>query len=368
LNCSSEFGITAVSINRITNQEPGENFMRAFARAFIATTVLSAATVLPAQQPTIIHGQATTEAADRGLNAAIDGSKRQNSATWIGYSVPVVNKFSSGWNSSHIAYLEGNGDVTVNDTEETTRSSDHAVILLRIADGVVAKIRVESSERELDAGGLRFVWLNGVSADDSVQVLTGLAKQSDVRHLRDSAVFAISIHQTNTATTALISLADAGNDLGLREKAAFWLANERGKDGLAAIQRFAHDNDPKFRENLTFDLTLSKDPTALNELIRMAHEDASPQVRKQAQFWMATKGGKRVTEDLRTLATNDPNEQIRKSAVFALSRLPGDEAATQLIAVADSSKDPVVRKQAVFWLGQSNDPRALEYLTKILKQ
>jgi len=54
--------------------------------------------------------------------------------------------------------------------------------------------------------------------------------------------------------------------------------------------------------------------------------------------------------------------------VFALSRLPGDEAATQLIAVADSSKDPAVRRQAIFWLGQSNDPRALEYLTKILKQ
>jgi HEAT repeat protein len=75
-----------------------------------------------------------------------------------------------------------------------------------------------------------------------------------------------------------------------------------------------------------------------------------------------------VSQDLRTLATDDPNEQIRRSAVFALSRLPGDEAATQLIAVADSSKDPTVRRQAVFWLGQSKDPRALEYLTKLLKQ
>jgi HEAT repeat protein len=83
---------------------------------------------------------------------------------------------------------------------------------------------------------------------------------------------------------------------------------------------------------------------------------------------MATKGGKKVTDDLRTIATNDPNDQIRKSAVFALSRLPGDDAATQLIAVADSSKDPVVRRQAIFWLGQSNDPRALDYLTKLLKQ
>jgi HEAT repeat protein len=83
---------------------------------------------------------------------------------------------------------------------------------------------------------------------------------------------------------------------------------------------------------------------------------------------MANKGGKKVTDDLRTIATNDPNEQMRKSAVFALSRLPSDEAATQLIAVADSSNDPAVRKQAIFWLGQSNAPRALDYLTKLLKQ
>jgi hypothetical protein len=342
--------------------------MRAFARA-VAITILSASTAMLAQQPTILHGQATAEAADHGLNAALDGLKRQNSAMWVGYSILVTNKFSSGWNSGNVAYLEGNGDSVVNDSEKSNPSSDHAVILLRIADGALMKLRVENPERELDAGGLRFVWLNGVNADDSVRVLADLARQGDARRLRDSAVFAISIHQTNAATAALISLAGASNDLGLREKAAFWLANQRGRDGFLAIQRLAHeDGDPKFREKLAFDLTLSKDPEALNELIRMAHEDTAPEVRKQAQFWMATKGGKKVTEDLRSLATNDPNEQIRRSAVFALSRLPSDEAATQLIAVADSSKDPIVRRQAIFWLGQSNDPRALEYLTKLLKQ
>jgi HEAT repeat protein len=343
--------------------------MRAFIHIFLATTILSTASSVSAQQPTVVHGQATTEAVEHGLNSALDGLKRQNSAMWIGYSIPVVSKFSSGWDSDKIAYLEGKSDSVVNDSEKSNASSDHAVILLRIADGVLMKLRVENPERELDAGGLRFVWLNGVNADDSVHVLTNLARQGDDRHLRDSAVFAISIHQTNAATTALIDLAGSSNDLGLREKAAFWLASQRGHEGFAAIQRLAHeDSDPKFREKLVFDLTLVKDPEALNELIRMAHEDPSPQVRKQAQFWMATKGGKRVTEDLRTLATSDPNEQIRRSAVFALSRLPGDEAATQLIAVADSSKDPAVRRQAIFWLGQSNDPRALEYLTKILKQ
>jgi hypothetical protein len=343
--------------------------MRTFLRVFVVANVLSVTTVLSAQQPAVTHGQITTEAADHGLGKTIDDLKPQKDPVWIGYSVPVVSKFSSGWNSNRIDYLEGNDASVANDSQGSNPSFDHAIVLLRIADGAVMKVHVESPERELDAGGLKFVWLNSVNVDDSVRVLTDLALRGDARHLRDSAVFAISIHQTASATTALISLTAANNDLGLREKAAFWLANQRGHDGFVAIQRLAREDvDPKFREKLAFDLTLSKDSEALNELIRMAHDDAEPQVRKQAQFWMATKGGKKVTEDLRTIATNDPNDQIRKSAVFALSRLPKEEAATQLIAVADSSKDPIVRRQAIFWLGQSNDPRALEYLTKLLKQ
>ena len=344
--------------------------MRPFLRFFIVILALSAAaTTLFAQQPAVVHGQITTQPADRGLGVALENLKKQKDVVWVGYSVPVVTKFSTGWSYSHTDYLEGNGSSVTTDSDRNTPSFDHAVILMRVADGSVMKLHVESPDRELDAGGLRFVWLTGVQPDDSVHVLTDLARQADARHLRDSAILAISIHQTGAATTALVSLAAPSNDLELREKAAFWLANQRGAEGLAVLEKFAReDSDPRFREKLTFDLTLSKDPAALNEIIRMAHEDASPQVRKQAQFWMATRGGKKVTEDLKTSAINDPNEQIRKSAVFALSRLPGDEAATQLIAVADSSKDPAVRKQAVFWLGQSSDPRALEYLTKILKQ
>jgi len=340
--------------------------MRIFLRLAIAVVALSTTNAVLSQQPTILHGQVTTD--DHGLGPALDGAKRATGITWIGYSVPVVSKFSNGWNWDHIEYLEGTNSETIQ-SDENRKTYDHANILIRVADGAVTKIRVSEPDRELDAGGARFVWLNTVNPDDSVRILTDLARQEDTKKVRDNAVFAISIQQTTSATAALVSLADPKNDLALRDKAAFWLANQRGAEGLAAIKQFArNDSDPKFREKLTFDLTLSKDPSALDEIIRMAHEDSSPQVRKQAQFWMANKGGKKVSDDLRTIATNDPNEQIRKSAVFALSRLPGDEAATQLIAVADSSKDPMVKRQAIFWLGQSNDPRALDYLTKLLKQ
>ena len=144
--------------------------MRAFVRAFVAAAVVLTTIAVFAQQPTILHGQATTETADHGLNAALDGLKHQNSVMWVGYSVPILSKFSSGWNSGHIAYLEGNRDSEVNDSEKDSQSFDHAMILLRVADGSVMKLQVENPERELDAGGLRFVWLNGVNPDDSVQI------------------------------------------------------------------------------------------------------------------------------------------------------------------------------------------------------
>ena len=131
--------------------------MRSFMRTLVATTILSSATVLFAQQPTVTHGQVTTEASSHGLGTVIDGLKQQKDVVWVGYSIPVINKFSSGWNSGHIDYLEGKNDAIGDESEGTRQSSDHAVILLRVADGAVMKLHVESSERELDAGGLRFV-------------------------------------------------------------------------------------------------------------------------------------------------------------------------------------------------------------------
>jgi hypothetical protein len=50
----------------------------------------------------------TTEGANHGLGTVIDGLKQQKDAVWVGYSIPGTNKFSSGWDSSQIDYLEGN--------------------------------------------------------------------------------------------------------------------------------------------------------------------------------------------------------------------------------------------------------------------
>ncbi len=343
--------------------------MRSFVRVVLIGALLSGSAALLSQaRPTVVHGQVSTEAAEQGLAAKLDQLKREPRPLWVGYSIPVEQSFHMGSNAK-TAYLEGERDGwTGGGGYGQDRAFDHALVLLRLSGGGVDKVRVESPDRELNAGGLRFVWLTGVTPGDSIRTLRSLAVKGGVEKLRQEAVFAISLHEDAEATPALAGLAGSGQEPELREKAAFWLASGRGHDGFVAIQRLAReDADARFREKLTFDLTLSHDPAAIEELVRMAHSDSSPKVRRQAQFWMATVGGKKVAADLRASAEKDPDTEVRKAAVFALSRLPSEEAAAQLIQVAQTSSDAAVRKQAVFWLGQSSDPKALDYLTRLLQ-
>jgi HEAT repeat protein len=63
-----------------------------------------------------------------------------------------------------------------------------------------------------------------------------------------------------------------------------------------------------------------------------------------------------------------PDTDVKKRAVFALSQLPKEEGIPLLIKVARTNQNPAVRKQAMFWLGQSKDPRALEFFAEVLSK
>src|SRR6202011_3976037 len=132
-----------------------------------------------------------------------------------------------------------------------------------------------------------------------------------------------------------------------------------------ALQRIAKkDPSTEVRAQVAFALSISKEPAALEEMIRIAHEDASGHVRGQAIFWLAQKAGKRAVSAIDNAIASDPD--VKKKAVFALSQLPKDEGVPKLIQVAENNRNPEVRKQAMFWLGQSQDPRGLGFFEKVL--
>lgn len=340
-------------------------------RFFFTVALLALSGELAAQQPTIVHAQLTSESVDRGLAAKLASLEKSSAPLWIGYAVPTLQPFHANWNGGRVSYLERQ-DSGGYSSDDKHAEADHAVILMRLAGGKIDKLRAESPEQTIDVGGIRFVWLQDVTPEESVTSLKTIALDPANRSQWDSAIFLISVHKASAALSALVAISGSDNELAAREKAAFWLAGGRGREGFEAIEKLARtDKNNRLRENLTFDLTLSKDPLSVDELIRMAHEDPSPRVRQQAQFWMAqtanTRDATKITAGLRKSAEDDPDAQTRRQAVFAVSQLTNGEAVSQLTQLAGNSRHREVREQAVFWLGQSKDPRALDYLTRLLK-
>jgi HEAT repeat protein len=314
-------------------------------------------------QPLLQNAKMRQEPAAPSLQAKLAELGRDAGPLWAGYEVSAIRSSGRHYgNGCGIQYLES-GRYAAGNTANPAPAAV-AYIFLRLADHAISKVEVASQGCEIDAGGMPVVWLTGVKQEESIAALRGIAERDN----SDSAVMAIGIHESPAATRALADLASARQSLRLREKASFWLASERGAEGWPALQQLAHDSDARFREKMTFHLTLVADPRATDELIRIAEGDADPQVRSQAMFWLAQKAGEKAAGFLASAAQNDPEVEVKKKAVFALTQLPKDEGVPRLIQVAETNSNREVRKQAIFWLGQSADPRALKYLEQVLSR
>jgi len=337
-------------------------------KAFV--TVLLAASGLFAQssKPDIANAAVETVAYSGDLQKQIHAS----APSWFGYAIDALQKDNDGccWNGQRGCSLEGENKGNVSVKQSSGRvaleGSGRMLILFRVQNDTVQKIRAFSFECPLDAGGLRFVWLTNVPTAASVAYLRGFATAQE-DHLADGAIFAIAQHTGAEADSVLEELIRPANPERTREKVSFWLGAARGAKGAELLKKMlASDPSENVRDKVTFALSVSKQPEALETLIAAAHNDPSAHVREQALFWLAQKAGKRAAETIQNAIENDPDTGVKRKAVFALSQLPKDEGIPKLIAVAQTQRNPEIRKQAFFWLGQSNDPRALAFIQQVL--
>ena len=345
-------------------------------QVWIVAATLAMSTLAVAQQAKVINAQLHSESASAGLAATVSRLEHGSGPLWLGYQVAATpgHRFSMCSGENQSANEDGCcGVYRLEDSDRGFQSNDNndapqmsINVLVRIDHGTVDKIRFIGSGCQLDAGGLSFTWLTDVNVDDSVAWLSSLATPEH-KHVTDEALAAIAMHATAKATTALEGFAGSSNPLWLREKGAFWLGAGRGHDGYLALKKMAADPDPEFRKKLSFDLFVSRDAAAIDDLIRMAKSDQNIGVREQAIFWVGQKAGAKAIAMLKDTVENDPEVGVKKKAVFAISQLPKDEAVPELLHVAQTNADPAVRKDAIFWLGQTHDPRALAYFEQILE-
>jgi hypothetical protein len=300
----------------------------AITSALVAAAGFGAAAA--AQQPRIENGAVAVQTAASPLAQSFRTLvAAQVQPAWIGYAVPVVDRdrvmccFGSGDNyiSGTVSgatccaacALERSSGTNISSRSEVTSPSgaiklegaDRMAVLYRIADRKVDRIRVFSEDCRLDAGGLPVEWLENVRAAESVALLESLAGAEPRDRVSSGAIMAISQHA---------------------------------------------------------------DPAALETLFRLARTGSQPRTRGDALFWLAQRAGDKVAAAIRERIDQDPDTDVKKKAVFALSQLPKDEGVPLLIQVARTNRNPEVRRQAMFWLGQSKDPRAVNFFAEILSK
>jgi len=333
---------------------------------------LAAGSVL-AQQPRVENARVETRTVSGGLDATLRAIlSGQTAPAWIGYAEPMIpgdRQMCCRNDDQRGCFLEPHtGSPAVSASANQTvklEGPTHLVVLYRIENHQVEKIRSFTPECTLDVGGLPFIWITGATPADSVRYLLNVAQSQR----SSGSVSAIALHADASADQALEQLAGPAESDQVRRQAIFWLGSARGKRGFELVSRILReDPNDKIREHAIFALTQSQEPEAMNAVVRAAHDDTSPRVRGQALFWLAQKAAQKTAQAaISDAIANDPQTEVKKRAVFALTQMPAGEGVPLLIQVARSNQNAAVRKQAMFWLGQSKDPRALAYIEEVLK-
>ena len=357
----------------------------------LASLLLSAA-LAAADQPKFVNAHVETRGVAGSLDATVKSvSAGESSPLWMGYAVPTTpprdgesrsmccgDHYNGQTNCGPCLLEESHGtNISTSDNRASggtvkLEGPQEMFVLLRIADHRIGKVHTFTEDCQLDAGGLRVIWLTDAKPAESVAMLAKIVTAGDFadgedREPANGALVAIALEADPSVDKTLESFVTADRPEKLRSETAFWMGTARGAAGLDALKRMAKsDPSTKVREQVTFALSVSHEPGSIEEMIRMAHDDESAPVRGQALFWLGQKAGQRAAGAITEAIENDPDTEVKKRAVFALSQLPKDQGVPMLIQVARTNKNPVVRKQAMFWLGQSHDPRALAFFEEVL--
>jgi HEAT repeats len=340
------------------------------------------------EAPQVVNAKLEARTAGANLSATMkEVVASPEGPMWIGYEVAAVpgehgdccGRYEGGTKNQskgvwHLEKENGNGGGSIHERSDLkTEANGKLWILYRVDRKRIERIVVSSNQCELDVGGLRLTWVKDVKSAESVTFLSGMVQGQEKsgggeNSLGEQALMAIALHADAEADKALARFSAPEQPERRRERASFWMGAARGAAGLAQLKTMAKmDPSSEVRAQVSFGLFVSKEPGATEEIIRMAREDGSPRVRGQALFWLAQKAGAKAENAITDAITNDPDTEVKKKAVFALSQMPKEEGVPRLIEVAEKNKNPEVRKQAMFWLGQTEDPRALAFFERVLK-
>lgn len=203
---------------------------------------------------------------------------------------------------------------------------------------------------------------------DELMKLYQAEQDSDVkRHI----LHAFSEMSSPRAQSKLLEVArNGGESADVRRQAIHWLGEKDDAAGLDELVKiYDSERDSDVRRQILHALSEMESPRAEDKLFEIARRGDDPEMRKQAIHRIGERAGKRSLDMLsETVDSTSAEAQVQIQAVRAISERPDGEAVPLLIKIAKTHPNAEVRKHAIRQLGESGDPRAVEYFGQILKK
>ncbi|MGH8310583.1 MAG: HEAT repeat domain-containing protein, partial [Steroidobacteraceae bacterium] len=234
----------------------------------------------------------------------------------------------------------------------------------RSADILITAIREDPDE---EVRKQAVFWLAQTRDSRVPGVLRDLVR-SGSRELQKNAVFSLTQLGGGEGNAALRELAGSDNTPEeIRSEAIFWLGQKSSSEnGQFLRDLFKRVRSSELKDKIIFSLSQQRGTGSEQWLLDIAVDGGeSVDVRKQALFWAAQ--NKSISFDRLAQLYDRTNEtEIKEQLIFGFSQRNSREAVDKLMSIARSDRDKEMRKKAIFWLGQSRDPRVLDFLAEMI--
>jgi HEAT repeat protein len=178
-----------------------------------------------------------------------------------------------------------------------------------------------------------------------------------------------SLAETKSAKGYARVLEIARNDanVDLRKQAVRALS-DKGEGAIDDLLKlYDAEQAPEIKRAILQSLGAIKNSRVEDKLFEVAKSGETVDLRRQAVRMLGERVGKRSFDFLSTTAqSSDANAEVQMQAVRAIGERRSDESVALLIKIAKTHPNQQVRKQAIRSLGDSGDPRAVEFFREVL--
>jgi HEAT repeat protein len=257
-----------------------------------------------------------------------------------------------------------------NETEDMKlrRSAAHAIGQSRDRGAINTLQELYRSVKEVEVRrGLISAAGNSVDEQAAFTFLLSVAKQDADAESRRVAVRQLGHFKRADAVEELMKFARTDTNVDVR-KTAIRALGERGEAAVDNLLKlYESETAPEVKRSVLQSLSEIKSTRVEDKLFEIARGSDAVEVRRQAIRLLGERVGKRSFDFLSATAqSTDGNAEVQVQAVRAIGERKAEESVPLLIKIAKTHPNQMVRKQAIRSLGESGDPRAVQFFREVL--